>query len=168
MLLDNSYPCPKCGDYTLIYDGMLAWRSGPRPPHTLARKNIPLSIRADYERERCYHCANCGAEFWQDMDMPKKIHLYEEGVSGQYLYNAVEKQWELKFYDSVSRKWKVKIFNKATDKQETYNFGEHTRFKFFDEDEHTWKVQYFDLAKGKWKTKTLPQDTNPPKSASID
>lgn len=61
-------PCPKCGAHRLVYDGMLVWRSGPRPPRKLARKKVRFSRRADVEREHCYHCEACGAEFFQDVE----------------------------------------------------------------------------------------------------
>lgn len=83
MILVETYPCPKCGEYRLVYDGMLVWRSGSRPPRRLARKEIGFSPRADYERERCYHCENCGAEFFEDVDS-SVIRLYEEGGKGVY------------------------------------------------------------------------------------
>lgn len=83
MTLIETYPCPKCGEYRLVYDGMLVWRSGSRPPRRLARKEIGFSPRADYERERCYHCENCGAEFFEDVDS-SVIRLYEEGGKGVY------------------------------------------------------------------------------------
>lgn len=73
-------PCPKCGAHRLVYDGMLVWRSGPRPPRKLARKNVRFSHRADMERERCYHCEACGAEFFQDMET-RRSHLYEEAAA---------------------------------------------------------------------------------------
>lgn len=84
--------CPKCGENSLIYDGMLVWRSGPRPPRSLARKKVGFSPRADYERERIYHCDQCSAEFWEDMERGLP-HLYEEGVSGRYTYDAANQRW---------------------------------------------------------------------------
>ncbi len=84
--------CPKCHQNSLIYDGMLVWRSGPRPPRNLARKEIGFSPRADYERERIYHCSQCGAEFWEDMEQ-RRAHLYEEGVPGQYVFDSGKKRW---------------------------------------------------------------------------
>ncbi|MBN1284638.1 MAG: hypothetical protein JXB47_04500 [Anaerolineae bacterium] len=97
-LIDDSYPCPRCGEYGLVYDGMLAWRSGPRPPRELARKDVTLSARADVEREHCYHCTRCGAEFWQDVEQ-RSIHLYEEGAGGQYVYSGLF-GWQRKTYEA--------------------------------------------------------------------
>jgi hypothetical protein len=71
----------------------------------LARKQVGFSPRADYERERLYHCDNCGAEFFQDMEQRRSIHLYEEGVSGRYTYNAAEGRWEFRSFDRAKRKW---------------------------------------------------------------
>jgi DNA-directed RNA polymerase subunit RPC12/RpoP len=104
-----SYPCPKCGEHRLVYDGMLVWRSGPRPPRRLARKQVGFSPRADVERDYCYHCEHCGAEFsnWD----AGGIRLRKEGVSGEYTYNAGEGSWELGYFDTVERKWKVKVFD---------------------------------------------------------
>ncbi|MFC1974864.1 hypothetical protein ACFLXQ_00525 [Chloroflexota bacterium] len=93
MTIDQSYPCPKCGEKRLVYDGMLVWRTGPRPPRKLARKQIGFSPRSDYERERIYHCENCEAEFYEDMEQ-RSIHLYEEGVIGKYVYNNIERRWQ--------------------------------------------------------------------------
>lgn len=91
MTIDESYPCPVCGEGHLVYEGMLVWRSGPRPPRELARKNVGFSPRADYERERIYHCAGCGAEFFEDMEN-KRPHLYGE-KGGYYTYDRWEGIW---------------------------------------------------------------------------
>ncbi len=147
-----SYPCPKCGEYRLVYDGMLVWRSGPRPPRNLARKQVASSPRADVERDYCYHCAHCGAEFSNDT---RGIRLSEEGVSGEYKYNAAEGSWELKFFDTAERKWKVKIFDKASRQWQTYTDGQQVRFKFFDRDEQKWKIELFDPAKQEWVVRVL-------------
>jgi hypothetical protein len=96
------YPCPKCGEL-LIYDGMLVWRSGPRPPRNLASKEVGFSPRADYERERIYHCEHCGGEFYEDVEQ-RHPHLYEEGVRGQYVYNAFTQSWESPYTDRTGRK----------------------------------------------------------------
>lgn len=98
--------CPKCGEDSLVYDGMLVWRSGPRPPRKLARKEVGFSPRADYERERIYHCARCKAEFFEDMEQ-RRPHLYEEGQSGKYLYDTAQQCWTRRVYDKVERKWKI-------------------------------------------------------------
>lgn len=100
----ESYPCPKCGEHRLIYDGMLVWRSGTRPPRNLARKQISFTARADYERERLYHCEQCGAEFFQDVEQ-HSVHLYEEHVGGQYLYNSAWRVWEWRRFDPIKREW---------------------------------------------------------------
>ena len=97
MTIDPSYPCPQCNQHQLVYDGMLVWRSGSRPPRNLARKQIGFSPRADYERERVYHCNHCGAEFFEDMEQ-RRPHLYVEGDGGKYVYNSLERQWQLKRY----------------------------------------------------------------------
>jgi DNA-directed RNA polymerase subunit RPC12/RpoP len=90
--MNMTYSCPKCGK-PLVYDGMLVWRSGPRPPRNLASKNVGFSPRADYERERIYHCDHCGAEFWEDVEQ-RYPHLYEEGARGKYVYSAFTQSWE--------------------------------------------------------------------------
>jgi hypothetical protein len=72
---------------------MLIWRSGPRPPRNLARKNAGFSPRADHERERCYHCAECKAEFFADMEN-RQPHLYEEGTRFKYLYSGLKHGWD--------------------------------------------------------------------------
>ncbi len=88
MTVDETYPCPKCGQKSLVYDGWLAWRSGERPPRNLARKDVFTSPRGDYEVERIYHCAQCGVEFWEDTEIRRGVHLWEEGVSRKYEYDA--------------------------------------------------------------------------------
>lgn len=103
----ESYPCPKCGEHCLIYEGMLVWRSGPRPPRRLARKHIAFSARADYERERLYRCEQCGAEFFQDVEQ-RSAHLYEEHVGGQYHYNSAWGAWEWRRFDPAKRQWTVR------------------------------------------------------------
>jgi hypothetical protein len=102
MTINRTYPCPKCEENHLVYDGMLVWRNGPRPPRKLARKQVGFSPRADYERERIYHCKNCKAEFYEDMEQ-RSIHLYEEGVTGRYVYNNIERRWQLQKFP-----WKKK------------------------------------------------------------
>ena len=83
---------PKCDQESLVFDGMLVWRSGPRPPRNLARKKVGFSPRADYERARIYHCSQCGAEYWEDMEL-RRPHLYEEGVRGRYTYDIIAGRW---------------------------------------------------------------------------
>jgi len=85
-------PCPLCAEYRLIYDGMLAWRSGPRPPRSCARATIDYLPRADYEVEALYHCAACGAEFFEDTE-DSRLHLYPEGGGGRYDYVPIAKEW---------------------------------------------------------------------------
>ena len=84
-------PCPKCDQQALVYDGMLIWRSGTRPPHAWARKDVVFTLNANYERERCYHCAGCGTEFFEDMETDW-VHLYEEG-DGRYDYDPTTGTW---------------------------------------------------------------------------
>jgi DNA-directed RNA polymerase subunit RPC12/RpoP len=86
-----SLPCPKCGQKGLTYDGMLVWRSGKRPPRAWACKEVSFSLNADYEHERCYHCAMCDAEFFEDLEN-KQVHLYEED-DGQYSYDRATGTW---------------------------------------------------------------------------
>lgn len=93
MVFYEAYSCPKCGWHTLVYDGMLVWRSGPRPPRKLASKDVNFLPRADYERERLYHCEHCGAEFYEDVEQ-KREHLYEEHGAGKYIYNRGTGVWQ--------------------------------------------------------------------------
>lgn len=107
----ESYPCPKCRKYRLSYEGMLVWRTGePRPPRRAASKRgkpprrlaskqewLSTSPRADYERHSLYRCNNCRAEFSHNMGK-RSIHLYEEGVSGIYIYDGVAKSWQFKSF----------------------------------------------------------------------
>jgi len=83
---------------------MLVWRSGSRPPRKLASKQVTFGFRGDYETERLYHCDQCGAEFFQDVEQ-RSTHLYEENVGGQYLYNSVWRVWEWTIFDPAERKW---------------------------------------------------------------
>ena len=91
-----------CGEYGLIYEGMLVWRSGPRPPRKLARKQVGFSPRADYERERLYHCDRCGTKFYQDMEQ-KSIHLYAETEIGHFVFDHSRQAWEATGRPSASR-----------------------------------------------------------------
>ncbi len=86
--------CPKCGQQSLVYDGTLVWRSGPRPPRELARTTVGFLPRADYELERLYHCLHCGAEFYADVEQ-RQPHLYEEGQPGRYTYDEETASWRL-------------------------------------------------------------------------
>lgn len=106
------YPCPKCGEHRVVYDGLLVWRSGDRPPRNLARKQVGFSPRADYERERIYHCRNCGAEFYQDVEQ-RRFHLYEEGKQGVFRYITAHETWILSYYDPDQRRTRNRIWNKA-------------------------------------------------------
>ena len=106
MPIDESYPCPKCGATGLIYEGMLVWRSGPRPPRELARKNVAISPRADVEREQCYRCNNCGAQYYADWDQ-RRPHLYNEGAPGKYLFSATEGTWLQRAYHPEERTWRM-------------------------------------------------------------
>lgn len=85
-------PCPRCGEYRLTDDGMLAWRSGTRPPRSCARADIGYLPRADYEVERLYHCAACGAEYFADTE-DSRLHLYPEGGGGRYDYYPFVREW---------------------------------------------------------------------------
>ena len=98
MTLSDTYPCPKCGQYDLVYDGMLAWRSGPRPPRKMARKDVGFSRRSDYERQRLYHCQHCEIEFYEDVEQRRQVHLYEEGVFGRYSYDKMTENWQFRAY----------------------------------------------------------------------
>jgi len=87
--------CPRCGQDSLIYDGMLVWRSGPRPPRESARKKVGFSSRSDYERERIYHCGECGVEYWADADR-RTPHLHEEGAPRRYTYDKDNQGWTIR------------------------------------------------------------------------
>lgn len=91
----ETYPCPQCTHPTLVYDGMVVWRSGPRPPRELARKDVGFLPRADYERERLYHCEHCGAEFYEDVEQ-SQVHLYAEHGGGRYVYETFTGKWQSK------------------------------------------------------------------------
>ena len=99
------YPCPKCGQRRVLYDGMLVWRRGDRPPRSGARKAYGLTARADYERERIYHCAQCGAEFFQDVEISHP-HLFEERVGGMYEYDMSGGGWKRRTFGKVEVKWR--------------------------------------------------------------
>jgi hypothetical protein len=88
----EQYPCPKCGQYGLVYEGMLAWRSGPRPPRSLASMDVGFLPIADYERERLYACDHCKAEFYEDVEQ-RAPHLYDEHASGKYIYDRMNSTW---------------------------------------------------------------------------
>ncbi|MEW5873147.1 MAG: hypothetical protein AB1894_28060 [Chloroflexota bacterium] len=97
MTVETSYLCPQCGRDGLEYDGALLWRSGTRPPRQWARKDLDFLQtlgRADYERECLYHCQQCGAEFFEDVDS-SCIHLYaESGHFVRYVYNVAHETWQ--------------------------------------------------------------------------
>ena len=80
--MHQSYSCPNCGEYRLVCDGMWVWRSRPRPPRELARKEVAFAPRADRERERLVHCDHCGTEFYEDIEQRGGFHLCKEGVPG--------------------------------------------------------------------------------------
>lgn len=92
MPVDESYPCPQCGAYCLVYDGVLMWRGGSRPPRSLARKDVGYFHR-DCERERSYHCTCCGTEFFQDVET-SALHLYVEGGGGRYDWDEAGRRWQ--------------------------------------------------------------------------
>ena len=49
-----SYPCPKCGEYRLVYHGTLVWRSGePRPPRRAATKQRGLRVGRQVHTSGC-------------------------------------------------------------------------------------------------------------------
>lgn len=96
MILSEICLCPKCGKPGLVYDGMLAWGSGPRPSRKLASLEVDFLSRADYERENLYHCSQCGVQFYEDVEQRRRLHLYEEGVTGQYIYDRVTSSWQFK------------------------------------------------------------------------
>jgi hypothetical protein len=54
--------------------------------------HVAHSGRADVERERCYHCAHCGAEFFEDMES-NRPHLFVEGGPGYYTYDRAGGRW---------------------------------------------------------------------------
>ncbi len=113
-ILDESFPCPKCGERSLIYDGILAWRSGPRPPRELARKDAVMSTTGVFEAEYCYHCAQCHAEYFMDWES-SSIELFDEGGSGLYIYNPPQGNWVCKFTDKQDGlKSKLRVHDKAT------------------------------------------------------
>ncbi len=90
-----NYPCPKCGQPGLAYDGMLAWPAGPRPDRALARQDLVPDKLGKLEHQRIYHCSLCGGEFFEDM-RAKRTHLYEEGREGKHVYNTLTGKWEHK------------------------------------------------------------------------
>jgi hypothetical protein len=110
MATHNIYPCPQCGEYRLAFDGILQWRSGSRPSRELARKNLPFPPRADYEREICYHCEHCGAEFFEDWDT-SLIHLFAENGQVKYLYNAKKGAWQRENWDLNLMEWDIYVFD---------------------------------------------------------
>jgi hypothetical protein len=61
----NAQPCPNCGEKALVYDGSVKWRSGSRPPRSLATKgSLGSSPRADFEIVHYLHCANCQTHYY--------------------------------------------------------------------------------------------------------
>lgn len=64
MTENASLPCPRCGESTLMHDGIVRWRSGPCPPRSLTRPSGQLgtSPRADYDEAAYDHCPTCGTE----------------------------------------------------------------------------------------------------------
>ena len=65
----NTQPCPKCNRTSLVFDGSVKWRSGPRPPRELATKGcLGSSPRADFDVAHYLHCANCLARFYDLVD----------------------------------------------------------------------------------------------------
>jgi hypothetical protein len=93
-------PCPICGERKLVWEGILHWSGGSKPPRNLARKEVTFSRRADLEREYLYHCENCCSEYYQDWERIRgrspSIHLYEEG-GVLHEYNDAFHIWEPRF-----------------------------------------------------------------------
>jgi hypothetical protein len=96
----------------VVYDGLLVWRSGPRPPRNLARKQVAFSPRADVERERIYHCEHCAAEYFSDVEN-RQPHLYAEG-GGLYTYNRTWKTWTHRFFDWEAGQLVTRVLDQAT------------------------------------------------------
>jgi hypothetical protein len=62
----------------------------------MASRDVGFLPRADYERERLYHCQNCEAEFYEDVEQ-REIHLYEEGGS-RYSYDNLSGSWQCRVW----------------------------------------------------------------------
>jgi hypothetical protein len=56
-------PCPYCGAHQLMDDGIVRWRSGLRPPRSLAgpREGLGVPPRADYDESAYYDWARLRA-----------------------------------------------------------------------------------------------------------
>jgi hypothetical protein len=88
-------PCPVCGEYQLVYDGSVRWRSGTRPPRSLATKGpMGFSPRADYENAHYLHCQSCETKFIDHSDHRDYHILHVEGGPGSYRYNRGGRYWE--------------------------------------------------------------------------
>jgi DNA-directed RNA polymerase subunit RPC12/RpoP len=90
-------PCPHCGERRLEYDGIVRWRSGPRPPRSLARPRDQLgfSPRADYDESAYYHCHSCGTEFIDHLvSSYAPLSLQAEGGGPTYVFNRSTKAWQ--------------------------------------------------------------------------
>jgi len=76
------YPCPVCGEQAIVYDGSVKWRSGDRPPRSLAtKKELGFSPRADYELAHYFHCAHCGTPLVDFLDDRYEPHFRVERQS---------------------------------------------------------------------------------------
>jgi predicted RNA-binding Zn-ribbon protein involved in translation (DUF1610 family) len=93
----TSHPCPLCGMQQLVYDGIVRWRSGTRPPRSLARPREALgfSPRADYDESAYYHCASCGAEFVDHLiSRHGPVTLQAVGGGPDYVYDENTQEWQ--------------------------------------------------------------------------
>ena len=92
-------PCPVCAEPRLVYDGSVRWRSGPRPPRSLATKgSLGTSPRADYENAHYLHCQNCATKLIDHSDHRDYSIVHVEDGPGCYRYDRPTRRWE-------SRKW---------------------------------------------------------------
>jgi len=93
----TAYPCPRCRVGPLTYDGIVRWRSGRRPPRSLARPREQLgnSPRGDYDESAYYHCQNCGTEFIDPlMSSRGPLRLQEAGGGPVYVYDKNAQTWQ--------------------------------------------------------------------------
>jgi DNA-directed RNA polymerase subunit RPC12/RpoP len=93
----TSYPCPQCGAQQLVCDGFVRWRSGPRPPRSLAvsRDRLGFSPRADFDESAYYHCEDCSAEFVDHIVSSHGLSsLQVEGGGPSYRFNRLTQVWQ--------------------------------------------------------------------------
>lgn len=91
------YPCPFCGAQRLMYDGIVRWRSGERPPRSLAvpREKLGFPARADYDESAYYHCEGCGAEYVDHLiSSHGPVRLQAESGGPTYVYDSLTKGWQ--------------------------------------------------------------------------